>query len=169
MHLKKQVTSWLSHVADGGREFQRRRAWHPTAKQKLIHVHTVIAKAFIAWIGVSRIHGLGLGDNIGVFGVSNQGVVIHRAVARSDFDSRNFSRLREARRNDKDLILVLHVAEVGEWLWHAQNEVGLADLAAFRKTGQSWIVGGITLGHSLLHPGADHSFLVIRQKPLSAK
>ena len=55
------------------------------------------------------------------------------------------SGFREARWNDKDLILVLHVAR---WVNGSGmlNEVGLANLTAFGEIGQTGIVGGITFG-----------------------
>ena len=56
-----------------------------------------------------------------------------------------------------------------EWLWHAQHEVGLADLASFGKIGQPRVVGGVTLWHPLFDPGADQRLLVFAQKPLSSK
>ena len=63
VHLEQQMASRLSHVADGGRKFERRRARHPSAKQELLHIYTVIPEALVAWIGVGGVHGLGLGNH----------------------------------------------------------------------------------------------------------
>ena len=169
MHLEQQVASWLSNVTKGWWEFKRWRSRNPASEQELLHVNAVVAKAFVAWIGVGGIESLSLGNDGRVVSVPDERVVIDRVVAWADFYCGDFRRLRESRRDDKNLVLVHHVAFVGEWLGHAQDEVGLSDLASLREIRKSRVVGRISFRHSIGNPRADEGLLLVRQKPLAAQ
>ena len=147
-------------------EFKRRRAWHPPAKQELLHVDAVIAKALVPRIGVGRIQGLGLRDDVRHVGVRHQSVVIDRVVARPDFHRFDLLRLGHTRGDHKDLVLVQHVAFMHERFGHAQHQVGLANLAVVRVRRQPRVVCGVTLRHAARHPSADEVLLGLGQKPL---
>ena len=53
-------------------EFKGRRSGHPTAKEKLGHVHAIIPETLVAWVGVCRVQSLRLGDDRGVVSVANE-------------------------------------------------------------------------------------------------
>ena len=155
MHLKKQVASRLGHVANGWREFKGWCARHPTTKEELGHIHAIVPETLVPWVGVCRVQSLRLGDDRGVVGVANEGVMVDGGVPRAHFDRRNFRGLRESCGNDEHLILIRHVAFMQERLRHAQHKVGLPDLAALRKVGQTRVVGRIPFRHALIDPVAD--------------
>ena len=169
VHLQEQVAPRLHDMPDGRRKLERRRAWHPPPKQELLHVDAVIAKAFVPRIGVGRIQGLGLGDDVRDVGVRDQGVVVDRVVARPDFHRLHLLGLGHAGGDHKDLVLVQHVAFMNEGLGHAQHEVGLANLAVVGVRRQPGIVCGVALRHAVRHPGADDVLLGLGQKPLATQ
>ena len=95
--------------------------------------------------------------------------MIYRIVARANFHCGDFRGFREPRRDNKNLVLVHHVALVNEGLRHAKHEVWLSDLATFWEVWQSRVVGGISFRHSLVHPRSNQGFLIVGQKPLAAQ
>ena len=167
VHLQEQMTSWLSHMTNGRWKLKRRSARHPTAKQKLLHLNAVVPKTLVAGVGIGCIQLHRLGDHLRIFCIAHQSVMVNRIVAWSNFNGRNFSWLSEPRRNDKHLVLIIHVPQMSEWFRHAQDEVGLSDLASLRKIWQPRIVVFIPLLHPLINPRADERFLFFSQKPLS--
>ena len=156
-------------MSNGRRKFERRCAGHPPPKQELLHVDAVIAKALVPRIGIGRIQGLGLGNDVRHVGVRHQGVVVDRIVARPDFHGLHLLGLGHARGDHKDLVLVLHVALMHERLGHAQHQVGLANLAVVGVRRQPGVVGGVALRHAVRHPSADEVLLGLGQKPLATQ
>ena len=167
MHLQQQVASRLHHMANGRGKFDRRRARHPTAKQVLLYIDTIIAKALVPRVGVSGVQGLGLSNDIRDVGVRDQSVVVDRVVARPDFHRLHLLGLSHPSGNHKHLVLVQHVAFMHKGLRHAQHQVWLANLAVVGVRRQPRVVCRIAFRHAVRHPSADEVLLGLGQKPLA--
>ena len=161
MHLDQQVAARGDDPSNALRIHHGQGSGHPATKEVLVGIEPEIAETLVTEIGVL---GIQRGGRAGVSMPRMAWWAMAWLPGMTSSD-RTVMSVSKFRGQNKDLVLVGHVAFVRERLLHGHHEVRISHLAVPWEIRQPWVVGRIPSGL----PASTHALSVSISSALNTR